>query len=183
MGKLPLRIQTDDGKEFQNQVVQDLFKRHNNKWFSSKNSGKAQIAERFSRTLKDRMCKYFSAKNTRRWVDVIDDLVENYNSSYHSSIKMTPNQALVSEGQVRNNLYGDMLQSSKTVKLNFAVGDRVRISKHKIKFNRGFTPNFTNEIFTITEVLKTTPITYKIKDSENEPIIGSFYTEELSFVR
>ena len=83
---------------------------------------------------------------------------------------MTPNQALVREGQVRNNLYGDMLQSSKTVKPKFTVGDRVRISKYKSKFNRGFTPNFTNEIFTITEVLKTSPITYKIKDSENEPM-------------
>ena len=163
--------------------MQDLFKKHNIKWLSSKNNGKAQIAERFNRTLKDRMYKYFSAKNTRRWVDVIDDLVENYNSSYHSSIKMTPNQSLVSEGQVRNNLYGDMLQSSKTVKPKFAVGDRVRFSKYKSKFNRGFTPNFTKEIFTITEILNTTQITYRIKDSENEPIIRSFYREELSIVK
>ena len=129
------------------------------------------------------MYKYFSAKNTRRWVDVIDDLVENYNSSYHSSIKMTPNQSLVSEGQVRNNLYGDVLQSSKTVKAKFAVGDRVGISKYRSKLSRGFTPNFTNEIFTITKILKTTLITYKIKDSQNEPIIGSFHKEELSIVK
>ena len=183
-GRVPLKIQTDDGKEFRNKIVQDLFKQHGIHWFSTMNTGKAQIVERFNRTLKGRMYKYFSAENTRRWVDVLDKLVKNYNTSYHTSIKMTPTEALDREGDVRNNLYGIPGDNNKSKsKTKFKVGDRVRISKYKTKFNRGFTPNFTNEIFTVVEVLKTSPVTYKLKDSENEPIIGTFYNEEMSIVR
>ena len=153
-------------------------------WFYAMNQGKAQTVERFDRTLKGRMYKYFSGENTRRWVDVLDKLVKNYNTSYHRSIKMTPTEALDREGEVRNNLYGlDDSKKSGNRRSKFKTGDRVRISKYKTKFNRGFTPNFTNEIFTVVEVLKTSPVTYKLKDSENEPIIGSFYNEELSIVR
>ena len=184
LGRIPLRMQTDDGREFRNTNVQDLFRRIGIHWFSTKNEGKAQTVERFNRTLKGRMYKYFSAKNTRRWVDVLDKLVKNYNTSYHTSIKMTPTEALDREGEVRNNLYGlDDSKKSRNRRSKFKMGDRVRISKYKTKFNRGFTPNFTNEIFTVVEVLKTSPVTYKLKDSENEPIIGSFYSEELSIVR
>ena len=182
LGRIPLKIQTDDGREFRNKNVQDLFKRFGIHWFSTKNEGKAQTVERFNRTLKGRMYKYFSAKNTRRWIDVLDKLVKNYNTSYHTSIKMTPTEALDREGDVRNNLYG-VPNVHKKSKPKFVVGSRVRISKYKTKFNRGYTPNFTNEIFTVVEVLDTSPVTYKLKDSENEPIIGSFYNEELSLVR
>ena len=97
---------------------------------------------------------------------------------------MTPTEALDREGEVRNNLYGlDDSKKSISRRSKFKMGDRVRMSKYKTNFNRGFTPNFTNEIFTVVEVLKTSPVTYKLRDSENEPIIGSFYNEELSIVR
>ena len=155
---VPLKIQTDDGREFRNKIVQDLFKRFNIHWFSTKNEGKAQTVERFNRTLKGRMYKYFSAKNTKRWVDVLDKLVKNYNTSYHTSIKMTPTEALDREGDVRNNLYG-VPNVHKKSKPKFVVGSRVRISKYKTKFNRGYTPNFTNEMFTVVEVLDTSPVT------------------------
>ena len=89
LGRIPLKIQTDDGREFRNKNVQDLFKHFGIHWFSTKNEGKAQTVERFNRTLKGRMYRYFSAKNTcgrsprrtkyaaRRWVDVLDKLVKN----------------------------------------------------------------------------------------------------------
>ena len=178
----PLAIQSDKGVEFLNKKTQNLFKSKNIKSFVTENETKAQIVERFNRTLKNRMYKYFTANNTRRWIDVIDQLVENYNNSYHRSIKMTPKEALQDEGTVRNNLYGfdhdreDVHQNDQGLK----VGDKVRIYKYKGTFSRGFKPNFTNEIFTITEVLETNPPTYRIKDSNGEDIIGSFYAEELS---
>ena len=89
---------------------------------------------------------------------------------------MTPKEALQDEGTVRNNLYPDLDQGQSRLK----VGDKVRIYKYKGTFSRGFKPNFTNEIFTITEVLDTNPPTYRIQYSNGEDIIVSFYAEELS---
>ena len=94
---------------------------------------------------------------------------------------MTQKEALKDEGSVRNNLYTDLDRTEYDQgQSRLKVGDKVRIYKYKGTFSRGFKPNFTNEIFTITEVLDTNPPTYRIKDSNGEDIIGSFYAEELS---
>ena len=68
----------------------------------------------------------------------------------------------------------------KRRKPQFKVGDRVRIYRYKRTFEKGYKPNWTKGIFVVDEVNKTIPITYKIKDLEGEPILGSFYKEELS---
>ena len=73
--------------EFLNKKTQNLFKSKHIKSFVTENETKSQIVERFNRTLKSRMYKYFTANNTRRWIDVIDQLVENYNNSYHRLLK------------------------------------------------------------------------------------------------
>ena len=86
----PKLLQTDHGSEFIGKKTQALFQENDIKWFETYNTVKAQIVERFNRTLKDRMYKYFTANDTKRWVDVLPDLVYNYNNSYHRSIKMTP---------------------------------------------------------------------------------------------
>ena len=97
-----------------------------------------------------------------------------------SSIKMTPTEASKknNEGVVYFNLYGDMEQISS--KSKFKIGDKVRISKYKRKtFDKGYTPNWTEEILTVDKIQYTNPITYKIKDLNNEEIYGSFYEAEL----
>jgi hypothetical protein len=83
--------------------------------------------------------------------------------------------------EVGDNLYDDV--RGKKDRPVFKVGDKVRISKHKGTFRRGYLANFTSEIFVVSEVLDTYPVTYKLKDMKNEDIIGSFYKEELSIVR
>ena len=92
----PKLLQTDHGSEFINKTTQNLLKSLDIEWFETFNETKAQIVERFNRTLKDRMYKYFTANDTKRWIDILPDLVHNYNSSYHSSIKMTPTEAIES---------------------------------------------------------------------------------------
>lgn len=172
-------LQSDDGKEFVNKKVQNLLQENKIYWFSTRNHEmKAQIVERFNRTLKTKMYKYFTANNTKKWVEVLPSLVENYNNSYHRTIKMTPTEASKQENSaiVFENLY-DLTRNEKKPK--FKVGDDVRISKYKTIFNKGYKANFTKEIFSITEVLKTNPFTYNIKDENNEIIIGSFYENEL----
>lgn len=176
--RVPDRLQSDKGTEFLSKTTQKLMTHHNIKWFTTENVEiKCSIVERFNRTLKTKMWKYFTANNTRRWIDVLDKLVKNYNNSYHRSIKMTPVEASKEENEsiVYKNLFKPKIISKPKYKLN----DRVRISKYKKEFRKGYLPTFTEEMFKISKVLETDPITYVIKDLNDEEIKGTFYEKEL----
>lgn len=177
--RIPRKIHTDKGLEFINKPTQELFKKHRIHWFATENETKAQVVERFNRTLKSRMWKYFTQNKTKKWIDILPNLVQNYNTSFHRSIKMTPEQGSLTENSkiVYGNLFPPIEAKSKKEK--FKLGDRVRISRKYKDFRKGYLPNFTEEIFKISKVLKTDPITYKIKDMNNEEIIGSFYEQEM----
>ena len=128
--------------------------------------------------MKEKMFKYFSANSTRKYIDVLDSMVEQNNNTRHSSIKMTPAQASLkkNENKVWLNLYPDVERSSDP---KFSVGDKVRISKKKGTFEKGYTPRWTEEVFTFSEIQYTNYITYKITDQNEEEIQGSFYEQEL----
>ena len=130
--------------------------------------------------MKERMWKYFTDNNTNHYVDILPNLVENYNNTRHSSIKMTPVEASKKKNEltVWRNLCPDHLEI-RDIKLKFSVGDKVRISKKKKTFEKGYTTRWTKEIFTIVEVKHTSPVTYKIADLNGEEIKGSFYEPEL----
>ncbi|UYV67413.1 hypothetical protein LAZ67_5000502 [Cordylochernes scorpioides] len=165
--RLPDKIQTDKGKEFINKNVQNLFKKYKIKFITTESEMKAQVVERFNGTLRGRMEKYFKANKTKKWFNVLGLLIKNYNSSYHRSIKMTPIEASKKENEskVYRNLFGKTVL--KIYEQKFKVGDKVRIYAYKGKFTKGSKPNFTREVFEISEVLKTAPITYKIKDQKD----------------
>jgi len=114
---------------------------------------------------------------------VLQKILHEYNNIYHTSIKMTPFQATNHEKKsiVLNNLYSKIRPLSSKPTLN--VGDRVTIQKYKNIFEKGYTPKWTKEIFVVDKVNNTNPITYKIKDLSEEPILGSFYAEELQKTR
>ena len=123
----------------------------------------------------------FTVNNNTVYLDKLDKLVNNYNNSRHSSIKMTPVEASKKKNEMKvwSNLYGDLIYL-KPGKPKFAIGDKVRISKYKRKvFDKGYTPNWTEEIFVIDKVNVTKPITYNIVDLMGEEIKGSFYEQEL----
>ena len=108
-------------------------------------------------------------------------LVNDYNNTRHSSTKLTPVEASKkkNESKVWFNLYGDLIYL-KPSKSKFSIGDHVRISKYKRKvFDKGYTPNWTEEIFVIDKILPTKPVTYNIVDTMGEEIKGSFYEQEL----
>ena len=114
------------------------------------------------------------------YLDILPEILKQYNNTKHSSIKMTPTEASKkkNKGIVYLNLHGNLKQLSSKPK--FEVGDKVRISKYKRKvFDRGYTPNFTEELFIIDKIQYTSPITYKLKDLNDEKITGSFYEPEL----
>ena len=175
----PQLLQTDKGTEFINKKTQSLFEHHNIKWFATENLTKAQMVERFNRTLKGRMYKYFTANQTKRWVDVLQDLVHNYNTSYHRSIKMTPKEALQDPYEVHENTK----QPERRTTPKFEPGDYVRISKYRKTFKRGYEANFTDEVFIVSEVHNTSPPTYEIVDIKANKIIGTFYEDELSLFK
>jgi len=177
--RVPRKLHTDKGLEFINKPTQTLLKNHNVHWFATENETKAQVAERFNRTLKNKMWKYFTQNNTKKWIDILPALVRNYNTSYHRSIKMTPEQGslLENSADVYKNLFPPI--TSKLITLKFKVGDRVRIGRKQKDFKKGYLPNFTTEIFVIIKVLKTGPPTYKLNYMNGEEITGSFYEQEM----
>ena len=113
-------------------------------------------------------------------LDILPEILKQYNNTKHSSIKMTPTEASKkkNEGTVYFNLHGNLKQLSSKPK--FQVADKVRISKYKRKvFDKGYTENWTEELFIIDKIQYTNPITYKLMDRNNEEIKGSFYEPEL----
>ena len=169
----PEKMWVDKGKEFYNKDIKELIE-----LYSTENEEKSSVVERWIRTMKEKMWKYFTDNNTNHYVDILPDLVEDYNNTKHSSIKMTPVEASKNELTVWRNLYPDRL---KKIDINpkFSIGDKVRISKKKTTFEKGYTTRWTEEIFTITKINHTSPVTYKIADLNGEEIDGSFYEPEL----
>ena len=181
LGRQPRLLWTDKGKEFYNKNVNQLLSKKNIKLYSTENEEKSSVAERFNRTIKQMMWKMFSANNNTIYIDKICELLKNYNSSWHRSVRMSPFSAsdIKNSNQVFANLYSDEIY--KQVKEpKFRIGDKVRISKYKRKlFDKGFTPNWTEEIFVIDGILHTKPITYRLVGLQGDTVTGSFYEQEL----
>ena len=171
----PEKMWVDKGKEFYNNDVKDLVE-----LYSTENEEKSSVVERWIRTMKEKMWKYFTDKNTNVYIDILPDLVRNYNNSKHSSIKMSPVEASKKKNEltVWRNLYPDRLKIHD-INPKFSVGDKVRISKWKKTFEKGYTTKWTEEIFTITKIKHTSPVTYEIADLNGEEIDGTFYEPEL----
>jgi len=171
----PEKLWVDKGKEFYNKNVQKLVT-----IYSTENEEKSSVIERWNRTMKERMFKYFSANSTRRYIDILDSLVDRYNNTKHSSTKMTPVEASkkFNEGKVFSNLYGDDIYD-EIIEPKLKLGDLVRITKKKTIFDKGYMPRWTEEVFSISQVQHTDPPTYKITDTKGEEIQGSFYEQEL----
>lgn len=173
--------QFDDGMEFYNVGVKKLLKEHGVEYFSTKSDKKAAVVERFNRTLKTIMWKYFYARGTYKWIDVLDQFVENYNSSVNRSVMMKPKDVNKSnESEVWTTLFGHQFADNPLPK--FKVGESVRITKYKSIFTKGYEANFTEELFKVVKVIRGDPTVYEIEDHTGEQIIGKFYEQELSLV-
>ncbi|XP_042900956.2 putative uncharacterized transposon-derived protein F54H12.3 isoform X1 [Parasteatoda tepidariorum] len=176
----PEKLQSDKGTEFTNKLIQQYLKNLGVHFFTTNNETKSSIVERFNRTLKMKMWKYFTEYNTKKYIDVISKLIDSYNHTKHRSIKMEPASVNIdNQKEVWNNLYSDKVNNDKPV---FQIGDTVRISKSKRHFEKGYENNWTRELFVIDKIIPRNPIVYKLKDLMNESIEGTFYAEELQKV-
>lgn len=178
-------LHVDNGKEFYNKHMKNVLQKWNVKMYSTFTTKKAAIVERFNRTLKNKMWKQFSYRGSHKWIDILPTLVSEYNNTKHRTINMKPNE--VDGGRIEryllNTVYGKNRLNAIRKEPKFKIGAHVRISKYKHVFAKGFTPNWTTEIFKIRRIQDTNPFTYLLVDVDNRHISGSFYTEELQLVK
>ena len=184
-GRVPWKLQTDAGKEFLNRDFQNLLDQHDIHFFTTHNETKASVVERFNRTLKTRMYRYFTRHQTWRYVDILPDLVFGYNHTVHGSIGMKPiDVTKKNQAKVWHTLYGRPRSSTRiSQQYKYQVGQQVRLSKVKKKFEKGYLPNWTEEIFVIVQRHPRKPPVYTVKDLAGEVLEGTFYEAELQLVR
>ena len=170
-GRKPNKIWVDQGSEFYNHVFKRWLSRNNIITYSTYNEGKSVVTERFIRTLKNKLYKHMMATVKNIYYNVLDDIVNEYNNTKHNTIKMKPKD-------VGNNkrVYIDEHNEKRS---RFKVGDRVRIPEFKNVFAKGYTTNWSREIFIVNKINDTVPHTYNIKDLNDTEIIRSFYDREL----
>ena len=140
--------------------------------YSTHNEGKSAVAERFIRTLRNKIYKYMTSISKNVYIDKLDDIVNEYNNTYHTTIKMKPID-------VKDNTYINIDKEVNDKDPTFKVGDYVRISKYKNIFAKGYTPNWSEEVFVIKKIKNTVPWTYVISDLNGEEITGTFCGKEL----
>ena len=174
----PEYLWTNKGKEFYNKQVQDLLNENNIKLYSTNNSEiKSAVVERFNRSFKNMMYKKFTENNNTIFYNILDELVNNYNNKYHSTIRMSPIEGSkkINEKKIKN-IYNFEI----TKKLGkFKIGDRVRLSLEKNIFEKGYDTNWTQEIFVIYDIKYSNVPYYYLKDLNNEKLQGTFYEQEL----
>ena len=130
----PNKIWVDKGSEFYNASFKKWLQDNDIVMYSTNNEGKSVVAERFIRTLKNKIYKYMTSISKNVYIDKLDDIVNEYNNTYHTTIKMKPID-------VKDNAYIDIDKEINNKDPKFKVGDRVRISKYKNNFAKGYTPN------------------------------------------
>ena len=140
--------------------------------YSTYNEGKSVLAEKFIRNLKSKIFKRMTVVSQNVYFHVSDDIVNKYNNTVHRSIKTKPID-------VTSDSYAEYNEDSNEKGPRFKVGDRVKISKYKNVFAKGYTQNWSEEVFVVSKIKNTVSLTYVINDVNGEPITGSFYEKEL----
>ena len=178
----PVWLQCDEGKEFFNNSFKNYLEQFGIKLYHNFSDLKACVVERFNRTLLTRISKYFTLSKKNVYINVLDKIVNSYNSSVHSTTGFAPNKVnIFNEMDVwlhsNKELYNKPCKISKLKRY-----DRVRLCKKKHIFEKGYSASYTNEVFEVDEVINSIPRTFKIRDLSGNIISGIFYEQELQLV-
>ena len=188
-GRKPESVRSDKGSEFANRWVKRFMKGLDIYYFTSQNETKANYAERVIRSLKNLMYRYMFHNQTHRYINVLQDLVTNYNSRNRNR---TPKSVQPNEALLWKSMYIDSLKSKQKKKqkatgfpqqFRYKVGDLVCISYLRHPFEQDYQEKWTEEVFVIKgrQRREGIPI-YKLKDWNGEEIKGTFYQSELQKV-
>lgn len=174
---VPRKLQTDEGKEFYNNLMKNYLRKNRVILFSTDQELKAQIVERFNRTIRDKIKKYMRSVHSLRYVDALPALLHSYNNSKHRSLKgFAPAEVCKSnEREVFEKQYGSYLREKAKLH-KFHVGDKVRAFKRKFQFIKDL-PTFEEDILEVIECIPSNPPTYKLKRLSNNYVIPGVYYE------
>ena len=177
----PNQVVTDDGTEFYNHQVQALFNEYGIRHYSIRGPHKAAVAERMIQTLRGRLEKYFWENKTKRYVDVLQQTVDNYNKTPHRSIGMSPISVnLKNRPEVFKKLYPNY---NDYYIPRLSVGDKVRIAKTKTIFEKGYKRNWSIELYTIISAKSRGGVDYyKVEDEDGNVLPRQRYYHELNLV-
>ena len=167
----PNKIWINQGGEFHNRDFKTWLSDNDLIMYSTFNEGKSVVAKRFIRTLKNKLYKHITATGKNVYY-VLDDVVNEYNITKHNTIKMKPKN-------VKNDSKKVYIDEYNKKDSRFNVGDRVRIFKFKNIFAKGYTPNWSREIFIVDKINDTVPYTYNLNNLNGKEIIGGFYDRKL----
>ena len=171
-GRKSNKIWVDKESEFYNSSFKIWLKDNDIEMYLIHNEGKLIAAERFIRTLKTKIYKSMTSVSKNVYIDKLDDIVDDYNNTYHRTIKIKP-------VDVKDNTYIDFKKEVNDKDPKFKVSDRVRISKYKNIFAKGYPPNWSEDVFVASKIKNTVPRIYVINDLNGEEIIGTFHEKEL----
>lgn len=177
----PRVIRSDSGSEFKNALVQRVFSDNGVRHFTTKNEVKSHFAERVIKTIHLRLSRYFTEKQTHRWIDVLPEITSSYNKTYHRSIKMAPASVTQENEDIAwSNQYESTEATPDDGEYKLQIGDLVRISHLRIKFQREYLVRFTGELFKVTSRrVRAGKNIYGLHDWLDEEISGWFYEMEL----
>ena len=169
--------------EFFNGKVENVFRNYgiNHYKIKTKSKWKASYVERVNRTIKSRIQKYFFKNKTKKWINIYEDVVNNYNNTLHSATGIAPNQVSeTNRDEVYKRLYPDIML--RTV-CKLKIGDKVRYLLEKDQFEKGYTKSWTEEIYTISKVKQSNGVCYYyLEDLANKSLPGIYYYYQLNLV-
>ena len=168
----PNKIWVDKESEFYNNSFKKWLKDNDIEMYSIHNEEKFVVTEKFIRPLKTKIYKHMTLVSQNVYTDKLDDTVDEYNNTYHRTIKMKP-------VDVKDETYIDFKKDVNDKDSKFKVSDHVRISKYKNIFAKGYTPNWSEEFFVVSKIKNTVPWTYAINGLSREEIVGTCYEKEL----
>lgn len=184
---------SDGGGEFVNRKCAALFKKLSIRHYVTRNEVKASVVERVIRTLKSLVFRYLIHNLTERYIHILQDIVDNYNSTVHSTTRYAPNAITdANSDMVMQKLYpdlwtvlpGDNQTDGSEKGLPFAVGDIVRVSLAKNPFQKGYAPGWSEELFTVSTIVpRNVETVYRLVDEDGEEIRGTWYRWELQKIQ
>lgn len=180
MRQKPNKLWSDRGSEFFNPQVRQLLQRENIQIYTTRGITKNSIVERFNRTLREELEKVFQKNRNLNWIDNIQKVVRDYNNTEHSSVKAKPKDVYMEkERSAGVDIFPEDLNKSLTKRPKFRKGDRVRLQRKKGTFEKGFRARWTTQVFKISEVQRTIPMTYKVEDLNGHQLPNSYHEPEL----